>query len=274
MTAGIYHDIDAATYHQRTLGVASKSALDEVHRSPAHYRAWVAGADKQTPAMVFGSLLHAYVLEPATCEKLYTIDREGDFGDCRKTENKAARDAWRAATEHLAKVSAEDWEKCRRMAESIQRHPIARSLLARAKTEVVMRWTDQETGLECKGRLDGLVDRRFILDLKTTGDASPEAFVKTVAGYRYHVQDAFYSDGFTALTGEAPRGFLFVAVEKTEPFVVATYQIDAQARERGRDLYRRDLATLKDCIETDEWPAYGNSTMTLSLPAWAMKGSR
>jgi hypothetical protein len=267
----LHPDIDAATYHQRQLGVASKSALDQIARSPLHYRSWIDGVDKQTPAMWFGSLLHSYVLETAKC-----LDRVAvlpDFGDCRLKMHREARDAWREENANKMHIEVEDWDRCRRMGDAVHKHPIASALLAKAVTEVTAYWVDETTEIQCKARMDGVVDRRFILDLKSTEDASPEGFAKSTANYRYHVQDAFYSDGLAAITGAAPRGFVFIAVEKSEPYAVATYQLDEQARDRGRELYRRDLATLKRCFDSDEWPAYGTSTMALSLPAWAMKGA-
>lgn len=270
---GLYPDIDHATYHRKSLGVASKSALDHVAKSPSHYLAWLSAEDKLTPALAFGQLFHAYVLEPAKCEAMFTIDREAEreFGDCRNADNKAARDAWRAETEHLTKVSKDDWEKCRRMAESLRKHPIAARLLEMATPEVSAFWVDAETELECKMRVDGWAESRgFALDLKTTLDASPAAFARAVADYRYHVQDAFYVDGITAITGTVPKGFVFIAVEKEPPYAVATYTLDDQARQRGRELYRRDLETLKRCIDTDEWPAYGHELQTLTLAPWQL----
>ena len=38
---GVHSDLTDAVYHQRTLGVVSKTALDLISRSPAHYKAWI-----------------------------------------------------------------------------------------------------------------------------------------------------------------------------------------------------------------------------------------
>ena len=74
---------------------------------------------------------------------------------------------------------------------------------------------------------------------------------------------------FRSANGLFIPDFTFIAVEKTYPYAVAIYQLDAQALERGRELYRRDLAIYKHCLEMDDWPGYPEEVQVLSLPAWA-----
>lgn len=78
-------------------------------------------------------------------------------------------------------------------------------------------WQDADTGIDCRCRPDYIHSSGIIVDLKSTLDASPAAFAKSCANSRYHVQDAFYSEGFYQAAGEWPRGFVFIAVEKPRP---------------------------------------------------------
>lgn len=263
------HDLPADEYHRRVLGIASKSALDRIDRSPAHYRAWVDQVDEEpTPAMRIGSLVHRYVLELA--KALDTIAVMPEFGDCRKTENKSAKAQWLADNYSREVVTDAEWDQIRGIGESVLKHPIARRLIDQCKPEVSIRWTDAETGIECKSRLDGWVESlRIVLDLKTTADASPVEFSKSCHNWRYHVQAAFYSDGIAVVTGQVPKAFLFLAVEKEYPFACKTYRLDEPSFDLGREEYRRNLRTLRECLDKDEWPGYGTNTETISLPKWA-----
>jgi hypothetical protein len=93
-----------------------------------------------------------------------------------------------------------------------------------------------------------------------------------VANYRYHAQEAFYTDGYRfANPGEFADelSFIFVAVEKEAPFGVAVYELDQEAVNIGRALYKRNLETYVRCRAANEWPAYPNEVQTLSLPKWA-----
>jgi exodeoxyribonuclease VIII len=107
-----------------------------------------------------------------------------------------------------------------------------------------------------------------VVDLKTTKSASKRGFAKSVAEYRYHVQAAIYTDLLEANGLFVPE-FIFIAVEKTYPYAVGIYKLDQDALDLGRSLYQRDLALYKHCVEMDDWPAYPEEVVTLSLPAWA-----
>jgi exodeoxyribonuclease VIII len=93
--------------------------------------------------------------------------------------------------------------------------------------------------------------------------------VKTAAKWRYHVQAAYYSDGYRAAFGEAPKGFAFIAVEKDPPFMVAFYVASEAMTLRGRLDYKADLATFDRCRATDTWPALSDSPIIIDLPKWA-----
>lgn len=264
------YDLPADEYHRRVFGVASNSALKQIAKTPAHYLAWVNGSETTpTDAMVFGRLLHLYVLELPVF--LQSVAVEPAFGDCRKTENKARRDAWRLEHADCEIISAEDMDLCKAMGDSIHKHPVASRLIEQCQREVTAFWTDRDIGILCKGRLDGFPrSQRIIADVKTTKDASEDGFAASIANLDYDVQAAFYCDGVETITGKAPR-FVFVAVEKEPPYLVATYTLDDISIQRGRDIYRERLETLARCIESQDFPGYGTATKMISTPFWRHK---
>jgi hypothetical protein len=103
------------------------------------------------------------------------------------------------------------------------------------------------------------------VDLKTTTDASPAAFARSVATFRYHVQASHYLSGL-----HGAERFVFIAVEKTAPYAVAVYELDAAAMAAGDELRQRDMRMIADCRATGEWPGYSDDCQTLSLPKWAL----
>ncbi len=64
-------------------------------------------------------------------------------------------------------------------------------------------------------------------------------------------------------------GFVFIAVEKTPPYAVALYELDAEAVDLGRALARRDLARYANARDFGVWPGYPDAVQSLSLPKWA-----
>jgi len=161
------------------------------------------------------------------------------------------------------------------MGRAVYRHPAAAMLLGLAgKAETTHMWTDASTGLECKCRPDWLTDDgSIVVDLKTTEDASPAGFRKSIAQWRYGVQAAWYTFGLEQATGTRPMQFIFIAVEKKPPYAVAVYAADEQMIEHGMKTAMCDLAKLADCKAADRWPGYSDQIEMISLPAW-MTGSK
>lgn len=239
----------------RTAPGINNSELKHIRRSPAHYWAQKQKpASEPTDAQLFGTLLHALVLEPESAR--YVVRPEGL--DYRTKEGKA----WRAQqTEPVLDADrARDLENC---AAAVLGHPLAAAILAEAHKEVAVFKRDEETGLLLKGKLDILSKdskgRVVIADIKTTDDASPAEFPYSARRWQYIRQPGYYSD----LVG-AER-FLFIAIEKTAPYAVAVYEVDEPTITRSRMLYREDLATLAQCLKKDEWPAYGSVALPMCL---------
>jgi hypothetical protein len=108
----------------------------------------------------------------------------------------------------------------------------------------------------------------MVADVKTTEDARPDAFRKSVANYGYHRQDAFYRGGLSAI-GASAQHFVFVVVEKTPPHAVAIYALDQDAVSRGFNSVQADMRRLAECMRSGEFPGYDASIQTLSVPPWA-----
>jgi hypothetical protein len=264
---GIHRNVEAERYHQRISGVVSKGALDQFARSPAHYRAWLETGSADTPAFVFGRAFHCALLEPDLFEQTYAA--EPDFGDCRRKENKARRDAWREDNGGRISLGTDDSARIRGMIAAVRRHPLASKMMRDGVPEVTVTWQDSETDLPCKIRGDWWAERlRMVIDAKSCFDASPDAFRKDVARYRYHVQDALYRSGFAA-AGKQIDHFVFVAVEKEPPYAVGVYSLDPDGIGRGYTRARIEIDRMAECVSRNDWPAYSTSIQTLELPPWA-----
>lgn len=275
LPAGLHDGFPDASYHARHLGLASKHALDLVARSPAHYKAWLDGADESdTDALRFGRAFDCALLEPTRFANSYSIEPEvPDFGNMRTKEARANRDAWRARMSEFFEgreiISREDFDSVGAMARAINAHPVAAPMLRGGRAQVTLRWDDAETGVPCKARADYVVPELcMVVDVKTAIDASREGFRRAVARFRYHVQDATYRAGFDAL-GMPVSHFVFLVVEKTPPYAVALYQLDHDGVRKGYQAFRNGLATLAECCARNEFPGYPQSIQTLDLPPWS-----
>ena len=260
---GLHHSLSQQEY--RGLDAIGKSDLDLIAKSPAHFKCAVR---EETAAMTLGSAVHCAVLEPDRFAMDYVmapgIDRRTKVGKEQFAE-------FEAANHGKTVLSMEDGMLCHHLAQSVLSHALAAPLLVGAMPEVSALWSDAEFNVRCRARFDALTPGGWIIDLKTTTDSSPRGFAKSVANFRYHVQAAWYLDGYQIATGgDLPVGFLFVAVEKTPPYAVALYELDAESLEQGRMVARRDLARYANARDLDHWGGYSEAIQTLSLPRWAM----
>lgn len=168
-------------------------------------------------------------------------------------------------------MPAKDYKNMLGMLNAVNRHPWAGGLLSGASTEQSFYWTDAD-GILRKCRTDSITaNGEWVVDLKTTDDVSLAGFGATIAKRRYEVQAAWYLDILRGLYGDdAPRGFAFIAAQKTRPFDVAVHWLTDEQIERGRRLYQRDLARLMECFSTNLWPgADGGDLLQAKLPYWA-----
>lgn len=167
-------------------------------------------------------------------------------------------------------LSPEVWDQLHAMRDAVHNHPAAHALLTGVpgEAEKSVYWNDPTTGVLCRCRPDWWRDDDVLVDLKTTDDASPEGFAKSMANWRYDVQAPYYMDGVKLATGRNVKAFVFVAVEKKPPYAVGVYVLDSDSLELGRAQYQHDLRIYAECVRTGEWPGYGDKIQTISLPAW------
>ena len=264
----ILTDLPEQQYHG-TKALISKSSLDIAARSLYHYRHSLdVHEDQDADALRIGHAFHVATLEP---DLLYSkVIVMPDFGPMQSSKNRALRDDWiETEAAHKTWLKEHEFDRVCAMRDAVHRHPAARTVMRNGRAEVTGLWTDPETGLRCKSRADWLSAMNGVfVDLKSARDASPGAFRRAAAENRYHVQDAFYSRAFEE-NGVHIQNFVFVVVEKEPPYAVAVYQLDDTARLKGEELYMSELRALREAIDTDRWPGYGDAVMDLSLPGWA-----
>ena len=240
----------------------NKSTLWEMRKSPLHYWHLIHDTPKEdTTAMKFGRAIHAYLLDPVEFSARYAVAPECDR---RTKEGKAI---WAELMESGKEViSAADMEAIQRM--EVEFEPVRKKWLTDVQTELPLVWTDDATGVECKGRLDAL-SSEWIIDYKTTTDASTNAFTREAIRYGYDLQAAMYMDAARA-NGYNPKGFIFIAQEKSAPYLINVIRAGDAFLDRGRWIMMDLLQKYKECRDSDTWPGYGENE--LILPEWGAVG--
>lgn len=237
------------------------SLLREAAKSPAHYHWRLENPRPDTAAMAAGRLVHCAVLEPDELPRRYAV-----WGEARRGSDWRAFEA-AAIGNGQEVVTAAEYERAIAMRDAVHTHPVAARYLSqkRARTEVTLTWTDAQTKLACKARLDWLGTRTFI-DLKTTRDNAERAFGRVAGSLAYHGQMAFYNMGLVA--SGMKRRAVIVAVESEEPCDVACYRLGWEEMDAGTELARELLETVAACTRRGKWPGAHPKETQLRLPPW------
>lgn len=250
----------------------SKSQLDDIAESPATY-IWRKSApvdEEKLKALDMGTALHCLLLEPEEFKDRFIIAPEFNR---RTSAGKDEEKEFLAYCAELGKtiISFEDDRKLQLMRESVFAHPDARWLLEQdGICEGSLYWTDSETDELCRCRPDKMIPKHHILcDVKKVDDMG--RFERHVEEFRYHVQDAMYSDGFFQIYGEIPD-FIFLAVSSSIEcgrYPVRVRPLELEWKESGRELYRRDLLKYHECRVNNDW----HDLIPLNRPAWARRAA-
>ena len=223
-----------------------------------------------TANMKLGTAFHAIMLEPENYGDLIAVTPNVD----RRT--KAGKEEYNKFLETVGQktiITTEQEGLVQLMWASTASHPEFTRLneLCYAKE---MEIDFMFEGMQCKSKIDMVDDNGTIVDIKTTQDASPEAFMRQSANLLYHLQLAWYAKAMGLKWNEVDA--YIVAVENSKPHGVAVYKFSQIALLEGWELCKRGVELWKEYKENcvlgyGSFP-YGKETVELDLPMWARNG--
>jgi hypothetical protein len=319
MKPGIYGDISNADYHGGE-GASNSMLCKLQNSSPLHLHASRTSANDNQPtaAMRIGTAFHMLVLEPELFNESYVLplvlpeDALSTIDDLKAALKDAGEKVSGTKAELIERlkavcpdakiadelkqryavanagrtiISIEERDQLYAMRDAVMAHPSASKVLTGSKyvTEYSAYAVDPVTGELIRVRPDLWRMDGIVADLKTTDDASPEGFARSIAKYGYDMQHPFYldtlnealrqskSDDFAKHPTSA-KAFVFIAVEKAFPHAVQVYVLDDESVALGRAKYRGALERYAECRHTNTWPGYSDgSVQTISLPQWHLK---
>lgn len=266
----------AEEYH--ALPGVSITRLKELKRSALHYQYRLKnpkGSDKLT----LGTAAHCATLEPERFESEFAIwTRRGDSGKLcpRKGQH---WDAFVSANDGKTIITEDDLEKALMIATAVRNDPVAGRYLETGEPEVSMQWQMTSESMlrkpvviDCRGRADWLTridGEHHLIGLKTSADCRPFIFGNQAARLGYHLQWAFYLDGYKSITGVTPV-LKEIVVESAPPHDVVVYNIPEDVILQGRAEYEGLLRHLVECESRKEWLGVaGGLEQIISLPTWA-----
>ncbi len=218
------------------------------------------GTKHRTPAMLIGSAVHAKV-EGIFDEEFAVIP---DGIDRRTKDGKVAYAAFQSESSSKNILTAEQFVDVSGMADSVLDLLDGKFGFSDRENEPSLFWTDEESGLLCKARPDIVIEgiETSIIEIKTTTDASKDAWYWKVKGMKYGIQAIHHLAGMRATRGENPS-YAWLVVENTPPYAAALYWLRPGVMFEQESAMRREaLRAMRQCIDEKNYPSYGEDEIT------------
>lgn len=212
-----------------------------------------------------GTAFHKFLLENNSFFEEYEIVETLDL------RKKADKELYKSIKESgKTPIIEKDMKEIEKMSLSLMDIPVINKVMRQGTAESSIFWKEKNTKELLKCRPDYFTDD-FIIDLKSTKNASPDSFSKDVIKYNYHVQAAMYLDGLSELTGNTSRQFMFIAAEGYPDFICEWYVLDENLISLGRDLYKSAINLYQKMVSKNKWPTYCSKIEDHQIfaPIWA-----
>lgn len=254
----------------------SQSKLKDLKHSPRHF--WNKHINPNrtatlgTEAMFFGKAVHACLFERQFFINNYVVEPEVDK---RTKDGKVAFAEFMANIGDKIVISAQDMYVVKRIRDALLNKKTFNALFNNGLCEHELYWTDTQAGIACKAKIDYFIEpcsqypNGLIIDLKTTMEASPYAFARSIQKYGYHNQMAFYCKAVKDYykTSDYPS-FIFIPVEKYPPYECNFFMGDTVMLQIGLEENAQLLRLYAFCAELDVWHGYADKIQDIGLPNW------
>lgn len=263
-------EIDYEAIRNKTL---SYSSLKQFKKSPEHFMQYMLKKMEPTPAMIFGTLLDKMILTPDTWQESFTVM---PVFDKRTTVGKIGYAEFVKENAGKTFIAEDDVVTAEFITEKVFKNAAAKELLDRIdRTQDMISYTDNKTGLKLRGFLDGKGDG-FIMDLKSCQSADPDLFIKQAINLDYTLQAGVYLEAAARTFFEFPE-YYFLCVETSAPYGISVCRASDDFIKLGKKDLRTQLDRFKYCLDNELFhQSYEFRNLfgpnILDLPGWAKKG--
>lgn len=278
----------------RALPALSGTGVAALLESPADWLWRQSNPMSTTPAMMFGTLVHAltlsnyeeaedpYAFTPVVVDPGVVV---APFDSFRTAEARAwkaeqedaglepvSRSAYQTLVEkaedknHALQAKKDDAHaRAWVLANAVHDHDVAGRMLSEpGRAEVVV--SGQYDGADLKGRIDWLPDDGPIVDLKTARALGLRAMSTALDSFGYATQLAHY--GLLADRLERPY---IIAVRNEQRPAVAVYRLGQSTWDAALRATERAWGIYATCMRTGEWPdPHTNRILDVEAPRWTI----
>jgi hypothetical protein len=239
----------------------SYSSLKEFGKSPAHYIEYLRKERKTTPAMLFGSMVHCLLLEPAKFDSQFAVMENVDK---RTKDGKEKYEAFLISSAGKEVVSRDQYDEAVQLVNKAFEMQHVRDAVSGCHT-FETEWRTEVEGLPFRGFFDGEADD-YILEVKTANDASPKTIIRDFYDRMYHLQAGLYN------LASGGKEIKYLIIETTAPYSIILATPTSEYIDKGIADAHRLANEFHTCMENDLWNMsydfYTKGEFVIDLPTW------
>lgn len=246
----------------------SNSKIKSFLQNPKLYEYYIDIKFKPNKSMELGSLVDMMITQPERFKSEYHIIKS--FVDGKKIDrrSKVYKDL---PEDGRKKIFDHELGTAQQMEYNLMSHPMSKQLLnvQDCYTQLCCYATDDD--MLKRGMLDYISgDGSYIVDIKTTKDASIYGWYKMNKEYKYYMQCAWYLHLFGKYFRNL-KTFYFVTIENVPPYECAWYQLQAEDIERSFKIVNDGCKKLHQATITGKFENYSQKVNLPALPEWVFK---
>lgn len=249
--------ITLQTLQERPL---SYSSLKEFAKSPRHYVNYITAKREPSKEMNFGTLIHTMLMYPGTFADVFAVCPDVDK---RTKDGKQQWEAFVEASQGKTVITESDLSEANSIVDMALSSSQVKDALASCHS-YELEFLTHKMDLPLRGFVDGLSDK-FILEVKTMSDASPQNITKEFYNRKYHLQAAIYN-----MIHGLPVKYIILETKAPYNFIVA----DATDEYINKGMEELDwlIKRFKLCMDMDAFTSgYQfnlDNVFTVGLPSW------
>jgi hypothetical protein len=277
--------ITGITYEQyHNFGLQKKalrsSHLKDLKQSPAHFKYALNNHREETEALRQGKLIHSAFENPEKFMDSYVVEpifegrtQKGELttsSNCKEVKEKRAE--WLSnQKKEVIILSEKDSEMIVGMINAVSKHKLASRLLKQGIREVSGFVEDPDTGVILQYRPDFIHEFGYIIDIKSTRNASVSSFTHDIfsdRGLWYLIQACHYAYCAKLMGHAKHNSFTFIAVEKTPPYGLNVISLSEHHLDSGEGWRRKLTKLYADCLKSGVWPGYEEKAINPEIPQY------
>lgn len=238
----------------------SYSSIKEFAKSPKNYIQYLNAKRDPSKEMIFGSAIHCLLLYPDLFEDQFAVAPDVDR---RTKDGKATWERFVEESGGKQVISGEDLDEANQIVVSILGNQSIKDAIKKCD-HFEKPWQEEIHELPFRGFFDAYCSE-YVIEFKTTSDASPQNFIRDFINRKYHIQAALYSQA-------SGLPIKYIVAETKAPYNFYMADVSQDVINYGWNELLKLSELFHQCMTLNAWDKgyefMVDGPMVIELPSW------